>query len=85
MRGRVALVVVAVLAEIGRVPVGWTDPDEPGHRRVLVHSSGFQMSPYADIKPAGDDTRDVARKVWVEEGAQRPSRNLWHRSPGSPG
>ena len=43
-----------------------------GRRRVLVHSSGFKLSPYADIKPAGDDTRDVARK-------------LWHRSPGSPG
>ena len=40
--------------------------------RVLVHSSGFQMSPYADIKPAGDPVKDVARK-------------LWHRSPGSPG
>jgi error-prone DNA polymerase len=46
-----------------------------GRRRVLVHSSGFQVSPYADIKPAGPDTsetKDVARK-------------LWHRSPGSPG
>ena len=43
-----------------------------GQRRVLVHSSGFKLSPYADIKPAGDDTKDVARK-------------LWHRSPGSPG
>ncbi|WP_205474651.1 DNA polymerase III subunit alpha [Nocardioides sp. SYSU D00038] len=43
-----------------------------GRRRVLVHSSGFRMSPYADVKPAGEDTREVARK-------------LWHRSPGSPG
>jgi error-prone DNA polymerase len=43
-----------------------------GRRRVLVHSSGFAMSPYSDIKPAGEDTRDVARK-------------LWHRSPGSAG
>jgi error-prone DNA polymerase len=43
-----------------------------GRRRVLVHSSGFAMSPYSDIKPAGEDTKDVARK-------------LWHRSPGSPG
>jgi error-prone DNA polymerase len=42
------------------------------HHRVLVHSSGFRMSPYADVKPPGDDTKDVARK-------------LWHRSPGSPG
>ncbi|MDO3397707.1 DNA polymerase III subunit alpha [Nocardioides sp. SOB44] len=53
-------------------------PDGPGaaggmgRRRVLVHSSGFRLSPYADIKPAGEETRDVARK-------------LWHRSPGSPG
>ncbi len=43
-----------------------------GRRRVLVHSSGYQVSPYADVKPAGDSTKDVARK-------------LWHRSPGSPG
>jgi error-prone DNA polymerase len=49
-----------------------------GHReevvrhRVLVHSSGFQMSPYADVKPSGESVKDVARK-------------LWHRSPGSPG
>jgi error-prone DNA polymerase len=43
-----------------------------GRRRVLVHSSGFRMSPYSDIKPAGEETREVARK-------------LWHRSPGSAG
>ena len=43
-----------------------------GQRRVLVHSSGFRMSPYSDIKPAGETTKDVARK-------------LWHRSPGSAG
>ncbi|MCW2766315.1 MAG: dnaE2, partial [Nocardioides sp.] len=43
-----------------------------GQRRVLLHSSGFKLSPYADIKPAGENTKDVARK-------------LWHRSPGSPG
>ncbi|MGA8256486.1 MAG: DNA polymerase III subunit alpha, partial [Nocardioides sp.] len=47
-------------------------PGEPTQRRVLVHTSGFQMSPYSDIKPAGEDPKDVARK-------------LWHRSPGSPG
>ncbi len=43
-----------------------------GRRRVLVHSSGFKMSPYSDIKPAGEETREVARK-------------LWHRSSGSAG
>ena len=26
-----------------------------GPARVLVHSSGFQMSPYSDVKPAGED------------------------------
>jgi error-prone DNA polymerase len=43
-----------------------------GRRRVLVHSSGFKVSPYSDIKPAGEPAKEVARK-------------LWHRSPGSPG
>ncbi len=43
-----------------------------GRRRVLVHASGFKQSPYADIRPAGDDTKSVPR-------------GLWHRSPGSPG
>ncbi len=43
-----------------------------GRRRVLVHASGFKQSPYADIRPAGDDTKQVPRK-------------LWHRSPGSAG
>ena len=43
-----------------------------GRRRVLVHSSGFQMSPYSDVKPAGEPAKEVARK-------------LWHRSPGSAG
>jgi error-prone DNA polymerase len=47
-----------------------------GRRRVLVHSSGFRMSPYADIKPAGEDTRSAARAA---------PRKLWHSSPGSSG
>jgi len=42
-------------------------------RRVLVHSSGFMMSPYADIRPAGED---------LKLGS---SRKLWHSSPGSSG
>jgi error-prone DNA polymerase len=41
----------------------------PGARRVLVHATGFRLSPYADVQPAG-------------EGA---SRKLWHSSPGSSG
>ena len=44
----------------------------PATRRVLVHSSGFTVSPYADVKPSGVDPKQV-------------SRSLWHRSPGSPG
>ncbi len=59
----------AVHETIATVPQGFVAPEQ---RRVLVHSSGFTMSPYADIKPAGDPAKDVARK-------------LWHRSPGSPG
>ncbi len=46
--------------------------EEPGARRVLVHSTGFRLSPYADIKPAG-------------ASAQTPPRKLWHSSPGSSG
>ena len=64
-------------AEVGDRPATERRRDDDargrmGRRRVLVHSSGFQMSPYADIKPAGEEVKQVARK-------------LWHRSPGSPG
>jgi error-prone DNA polymerase len=51
-----------------------------GRRRVLVHSSGFKLSPYADIKPAGEDTKHAAR----HESGKAP-RKLWHSSPGSSG
>ncbi len=47
-------------------------PAEPERRRVLVHSSGFTMSPYADLAPAGEPAKQVPR-------------SLWHRSPGSAG
>ena len=40
----------------------------------------FRQSPYADLKPPGDDTKTAARK----EGAKAP-RKLWHSSPGSSG
>ncbi len=42
-----------------------------GRRRVLVHASGFEQSPYADVKPAGLSP-DAPRK-------------LWHSSPHSSG
>ena len=44
---------------------------EPARRRVLVHASGFRQSPYADIKPQGQDGS--------------PPTKLWHSSPGSSG
>jgi error-prone DNA polymerase len=67
------------------------DPDNPdngagptaggmGRRRVLVHSSGFRMSPYADVKPPGEDTKSAARRSMSEA-----PRKLWHSSPGSSG
>jgi error-prone DNA polymerase len=72
----------AVHEHLARVPEGYAevgvqqdatgDGPKPVRSRVLVHSSGFQMSPYADVKPAGESVKDVARK-------------LWHTSPGSPG
>ena len=45
-----------------------------GQRRVLVHPSGFRMSPYADVGTPGED---------VKKGT--PPRKLWHSSPGSSG
>ena len=68
-------------------PPSFADPDaeqdpaaEPaakaggmGRRRVLVHASGFKQSPYADIRPPGEDTK------------QGVPRKLWHSSPGSSG
>ncbi len=66
-------------------------------RRVLVHASGFRMSPYADIRPAGVNVKqgtptrvdsgptgaagDNAAKPQV---AEAPAK-LWHSSPGSSG
>jgi error-prone DNA polymerase len=67
----------AVHDEIERLPEGFADVDSgPSATRVLVHSSGFRMSPYADIKPAGQSTGHVTGDV---------ARKLWHRSPGSTG
>jgi error-prone DNA polymerase len=72
-----------VRAELSRQPEpDAPGPDEPATRRVLVHSSGFRLSPYADVGPAGDSPRDAGRKLATDAP---PSRALWHRSPGSPG
>ena len=45
--------------------------DAPERRRVLVHSSGFRQSPYADVRPAGGEL------------GRMPAAKLWHTSPGS--
>jgi error-prone DNA polymerase len=51
---------------------------------VLVHPTGFRMSPYADIKPAGEDAGAAVRKAAATQKGAAP-RKLWHSSPGSPG
>ncbi|MGY1652802.1 DNA polymerase III subunit alpha [Geodermatophilus sp. SYSU D01119] len=51
---------------------------------VLVHPTGFRMSPYADIKPAGDDAATAARRAAASSRGAAP-RKLWHSSPGSSG
>jgi len=55
-----------------------------GRRRVLVHSSGFTMSPYADVKPPGEDTKTAPRKAASDTPSGAP-RKLWHSSSGSSG
>jgi error-prone DNA polymerase len=59
-----------------------------GTRRVLVHASGFRQSPYADLKPAGEDSRNsrsIGRAAGHEEDREEPPRKLWHSSQGSSG
>jgi error-prone DNA polymerase len=66
--------------------------EEQRGRRVLVHASGFRQSPYADIRPAGDDVRSTrSMAATSEEDAEerrrrrQAPRNLWHASQGSSG
>jgi error-prone DNA polymerase len=58
-------------------PVMVRPPTEPGvgsgvggmrRSRVLVHPSGFRLSPYADIRPAGEATKSAPRKLWHSSG-----------------
>ncbi|WP_323132597.1 OB-fold nucleic acid binding domain-containing protein, partial [Kineococcus indalonis] len=66
----------AVRALLDAAPARRADPPP----RVLVHPSGFRQSPYADLRPPGEDvraTRPAAR------GAA--PRRLWSSSPGSSG
>ena len=57
-------------------------------RRVLVHPSGFRQSPYADVKPPGDEVKDTRSALRREKGrgaADDAPRKVWHSSPGSAG
>jgi error-prone DNA polymerase len=81
-------------------PPGPADEDGPAaggmgggvrHRRVLVHASGFKQSPYADVRPPGEDVKDARKLGRTVEEAQdalrdpKAPRKLWHASPGSSG
>ena len=69
----------------GRVAGGMSQPARG--RRVLVHPSGFRQSPYADLKPPGEDAAATRQAVASEDTRResRPPRKLWHSSPGSSG
>ncbi len=73
----------------GRTPVGIGRTAAGGmgqRRRVLVHASGFKQSPYADIKPAGDDPGSVPDQgERSPRGRAKAPSKLWHASPGSSG
>jgi error-prone DNA polymerase len=79
--------IAAVRAHLSVVP----EFEEVTRHRVLTHSSGFQMSPYADVKPSGEAVKShggLGRSL-VPRSSPSPTddvpRTLWHRSPGSPG
>jgi error-prone DNA polymerase len=77
----------AVRAHLAVVPAY----EEVTSHRVLTHSSGFQMSPYADVKPPGESLssgglgRSLVPRSTPSPAAKGVARKLWHRSPGSPG
>ena len=54
---------------------------------MLVHASGFKQSPYADIKPAGEEVKGSrgSGALVPDAGSGGPPRKLWHASPGSSG
>ncbi|GGZ06691.1 DNA polymerase III subunit alpha [Streptomyces poonensis] len=48
------------------------DPMEAARSRSIRMSTGYEMHPWADLRPAGEEPKKAARK-------------LWHQSPGSAG
>ncbi|MFF4245022.1 DNA polymerase III subunit alpha [Streptomyces sp. NPDC001822] len=61
--------VAARLAEVPGADEGEEEAAEPGRR--IQMSTGYEMNPWADLRPAGEGTPT--------------GRKLWHRSPGSAG
>lgn len=61
----------AVRELIAASPRGMAAPEDT-QRRVLVHPTGYRVSPYADMGVPGTPARSSGRK-------------LWHASPGSSG
>ncbi|GAA3626349.1 hypothetical protein GCM10022223_49510 [Kineosporia mesophila] len=47
---------------------------EQSPRRVIVHPSGYRQSPYADLRPAGTDTRETRRMQATEREAAQGER-----------
>jgi error-prone DNA polymerase len=57
---------------------------DPQHlRRVLVHASGFRQSPYADLKPAGEDARDTRRMLAGQDSPERSQRQDAGQDPAA--
>lgn len=79
--------VAARLAEPPAAPAADSDPDsgagagdaggsgsEPGPGRTITVREGYEMNPWADLRPAGEPA-----------DSPRALRKLWHSSPGSAG
>ncbi|WP_431981875.1 DNA polymerase III subunit alpha [Streptomyces qinglanensis] len=63
----------AVTARLAEPPEGGPQPaDGPG--RTLQVAPGYEMHPWADLRPAGETS-----------GSARALRKMWHSSPGSAG
>lgn len=60
-------VVAARLAE----PVAAEDGGDPARGRRIQLPTGYELNPWADLRPAGQEPSQV--------------RKLWHQSPGSAG
>jgi error-prone DNA polymerase len=56
--------------------------------RPQTYANGFELSPYADLRPAGGNPKDRppgGRGGSAGRGGRAAPRKLWHASPGSSG